>query len=156
MPSKGGTKKSSNFAYKLTAMVYITRREHFNAAHRLYHSDYSDEKNLRIFGKCSNPNWHGHNYILFVTVKGDLNPDTGFVINLKELSRLIQKKIIDKIDHKNMNLEVDFMAGKLASTENLAITIWEELESDIKNLGGELHSVKVEETENNSAEYFGA
>ena len=137
-------------------MVYITRREHFNAAHRLFRSDYSDEKNLNIFGKCSNPNWHGHNYSLFVTVKGELNPETGFVVNLKELSQLIQEQVIDKIDHKNINLEVDFMAEKLASTENLAISIWAELETGVKNLGGELHSVKVEETENNSAEYFGA
>jgi 6-pyruvoyltetrahydropterin/6-carboxytetrahydropterin synthase len=136
-------------------MVYITRREHFNAAHRLFRADLSDEENLRVFGPCSNPNWHGHNYILYVTIKGDVNPDTGFVANLKELSRLIRETIIDKIDHKNMNLEVDFMAGKLASTENLAIAIWNELEKGVKSLGAELHSVKVEETENNSIEYFG-
>ncbi len=136
-------------------MVYITRREHFNAAHRLFRSDFSDAENLRVFGKCSNPNWHGHNYILYVTVKGDVNPDTGFIINLKELSQLIRLRIIDKLDHKNINLEVDFMEGRLASTENLAIAIWEELESAVNDLGGILHSVKVEETENNSVEYYG-
>lgn len=136
-------------------MVYITRREHFNAAHRLFRPDYSDEKNLEIFGKCSNPNWHGHNYILYVTVKGDVNPETGFVLNLKSLSELIRERVINHLDHKNINLEVGFMQGRLASTENLAVAIWEELESAVRHLGGILHSVKVEETENNSVEYFG-
>ncbi|MBL7138273.1 MAG: 6-carboxytetrahydropterin synthase [Bacteroidales bacterium] len=136
-------------------MVYITRREHFNAAHRLFRSDFSEAENLRVFGKCSNPNWHGHNYILYVTVKGNVNPDTGFVVNLKALSQLIRERIIEKLDHKNINLEVDFMAGQLTSTENLAIAIWEELESEIRKMGGILHLVKVEETENNSVEYFG-
>lgn len=136
-------------------MVYITRREHFNAAHRLYRSDFSEAENLRVFGKCSNPNWHGHNYILYITVKGDVNPETGFVVNLKSLSELIRERIIEKLDHKNINLEVDFMKGRLASTENLAVSIWEELVSEVQNLGGDLHSVKVEETENNSVEYFG-
>lgn len=136
-------------------MVYITRREHFNAAHRLYRSDFSEAENLRVFGKCSNPNWHGHNYILYITVKGDVNPETGFVVNLKSLSELIRERIIEKLDHKNINLEVDFMKGRLASTENLAVSIWEELASEIQNLGGTLHSVKVEETENNSVEYCG-
>ena len=129
-------------------MMYITRRERFNAAHRLFREDYSDEKNLEIFGKCSNPKWHGHNYELFVTVKGDIHPDTGFVINLKTLSELINIKIIEKIDHKNMNLEVDFMKGKMASTEVLAKSIFEELESEISNLGAQLHCVKLYETEN--------
>ncbi len=137
-------------------MVYITRREHFNAAHRLFQPDFSEAENLHVFGKCSNPNWHGHNYILHVTVKGHVNPDTGFVVNLKELSQLIRHRVIDKLDHKNINLEVDFMVGRLASTENLAIAIWEELESGILDLGGTLHSIKVEETENNSVIYYGA
>ena len=99
-------------------MIFITRRERFNAAHRLFHPDYSDEKNFEVFGKCSNPNWHGHNYELFVTVKGEVDPETGFLVNLKTLSSIIKEKIIYKIDHKNINLEVDFMKGKLASTEN--------------------------------------
>lgn len=136
-------------------MLYITRREHFNAAHRLFRKDFTDEQNLEVFGKCSNPNWHGHNYILFVTVKGDVNPETGFVVNLKTLGHLIRNTIIDKIDHKNMNLEVDFMKGRLASTENLAIAIWEELEIHVKYMGAELHCVRVHETENNYVEYFG-
>ena len=136
-------------------MIYITRREHFNAAHRLFKPEYTDEKNLEVFGKCSNPNWHGHNYTLFVTVKGEVNPDTGFLVNLKNLSALIDARVIEKLDHRNINLEVDFMAGKLASTENLAIAIWNELSESITNMGATLHSIKVSETENNFAEYLG-
>jgi 6-pyruvoyltetrahydropterin/6-carboxytetrahydropterin synthase len=136
-------------------MVYITRKEHFNAAHRLFRPEYSDEENLRVFGKCSNPNWHGHNYTLYVTVKGDLNKDTGFVMDLKILSQIIQKRVLDLLDHRNINLEVDFMKGKLATTENLAIGIWNEMESEIRNHGVQLHSVRLQETENNTVEYFG-
>ncbi len=136
-------------------MIYITRRERFNAAHRLFRPEYSDDKNLEIFGKCSNPNWHGHNYTLFVTVKGDVNPDTGFLVNLKDLSALIDKLVIEKLDHRNINLEVDFMKGKLASTENLAIGIWDELHNPIATLGAQLHSIKLYETENNFVEYLG-
>jgi 6-pyruvoyltetrahydropterin/6-carboxytetrahydropterin synthase len=136
-------------------MIYICRRERFNAAHRLFRADFSDEKNLEIFGKCSNPNWHGHNYELFVTVKGDINPETGFLINLKDLSFIVNEYIINKIDHKNINIEVDFMQGKLASTENLAKAIWEEIASPIQNLGAILHCIKLYETENNFVEYYG-
>ncbi len=136
--------------------MFITRRERFNAAHRLFREDFSDEQNLEVFGKCSNPNWHGHNYTLYVTVKGEVNPKLGFVINLKTLSILIREKIIDKLDHKNLNVEVDFMSGKIMSTENLAIAIWEELESSVLALGCQLHRVKVVETENNYVEYFGS
>ncbi len=136
-------------------MIYITRRERFNAAHRLFRPEYSDEKNLEVFGKCSNPNWHGHNYELFVTVKGEVDTKTGFLINLKQLSKIIKEKVIDKIDHKNINLEVDFMADKMASTENLAIAVWEQLEQPIRKLGATLHSVKIYESENNFVEYFG-
>ena len=136
-------------------MIYITRRERFNAAHRLFKPEYSDERNLQVFGKCSNPNWHGHNYTLFVTVRGDVNPDTGFLVNLKDLSYLIDQRVIEKLDHRNINLEVDFMDGKLASTENLAIGIWNELAKPIKEMGAELHSIKLYETENNFVEYFG-
>ena len=136
-------------------MIYITRRERFNAAHMLRNENWSDEKNIEVFGKCANQNWHGHNFELFVTVKGEVNEDTGFVINLKDLASVIQDKVIEKLDHKNLNLDVDFMRGKMASTEVLAIAIWEELESDIKNLGATLHLVKVQETENNFVEYFG-
>jgi 6-pyruvoyltetrahydropterin/6-carboxytetrahydropterin synthase len=136
-------------------IVFITRKERFNAAHRLFKPEYSDEQNLKVFGKCSNPNWHGHNYTLQVTVKGEINKETGFVADLKELSRIINEKIILPLDHRNINLEVDFMKGKLASTENLAISIWQELEDEITGVGATLHCVRVEETENNMAEYFG-
>ncbi len=137
------------------AKSYVTRRERFNAAHRLFREDYSDEKNLEVFGKCSNPNWHGHNYTLFVTVAGGVNPETGFVINLKTLSKIIKEKVINKLDHKNINLEVDFMQGKLASTENLAIAIWDELQPFVSEQGAILYKVRLEETENNFVEYFG-
>jgi len=135
--------------------MFITRRERFNAAHRLFREDWSDEKNLEVFGKCSNPNWHGHNYTLFVTVKGEVSKETGFVVNLKDLSKIIKTKIIDKIDHKNLNIEVDFMKDRIVSTENIAIAIWEELEEDISQVGAELHCIKIVETENNFVEYYG-
>jgi 6-pyruvoyltetrahydropterin/6-carboxytetrahydropterin synthase len=137
------------------SMVFITRKERFNAAHRLFRPEYSDEQNLKVFGKCSNPNWHGHNYTLQVTVKGEVSKETGFVANLKELSRIINEKVILPLDHRNINLEVSFMKGKLASTENLAISIWQELKGEIAGLGATLHCIRVEETENNMAEYFG-
>ena len=135
--------------------IYITRRETFNAAHKLRRDDWSDEKNEKIFGKCSNQNWHGHNFELFVTVKGLPSKDTGFVINLKELGDILKKGVIEKLDHKNINLDVDFMSGKMSSTENLVIGIWEQIENDILNLGGELAKIKLVETENNFVEYFG-
>lgn len=136
-------------------MVFITRKEHFNAAHKLFKVEWSDAKNLEVFGKCSNPNWHGHNYELYVTVKGNPDPVTGFVIDLKKLSTLIKSKVIDKLDHKNINLDVDFMTGKMPSTEILAVEIWNQLHNEIRNLGAALHCVKLMETENNCAEYYG-
>jgi len=136
-------------------MIYITRRERFSAAHRLFRKEWSNEKNLKIFGNCSNPNWHGHNYILYVTIKGEVKPDLGYLTDLKELSRIIREYVIDRIDHRNINLDVDFMAGRLASTENLTIAIWEVLQPQVKQLGVELHCIKLEETENNFVEYYG-
>jgi len=136
-------------------MVYITRREHFNSAHKLHNPNWSDEENLERFGKCANPNWHGHNYNLFVTVKGDINPETGYSVNLKDLSLVIRKYVTDKLDHKNLNLDVDFMKGIMPSTENVAIAIWNQLKNHVKEMGGELHCIKLYETENNYVEYFG-
>ena len=136
-------------------MIYITRRETFSAAHRLSRSDWSAEKNEEVFGKCSNPNWHGHNYILWVTVKGEVSNETGFVTNLSDVSMIIKKHILDKIDHKNLNDDVDFMKGKLSSTENVAIAIWQQIVSPINALGCKLHCVKIQETEKNFVEYFG-
>ena len=136
-------------------MIYLTRREKFSAAHRMYKKEWSDSKNQEVFGDCSNPNWHGHNYILFVTVKGNINSVTGYLVNLKTLGSIIRENVIQKIDHKNMNMEVDFMNGKVASSENLAVSIWEVLDPKVKMLGVELHKIKIEETENNFIEYFG-
>lgn len=136
-------------------MIYITRKEIFCAAHKLSRPDWTVEKNLEVFGKCSNPNWHGHNYTLWVTVKGEVNPETGFVANLAEISSIIKKNVLDKVDHRNLDLDVDFMKGKLSSTEVLAMEIWNQLVSPINALGCFLHSVKVQETEKNYVEYFG-
>ena len=136
-------------------MIYITRKERFNAAHKLFREEWSDEKNQDVFGKCSNPNWHGHNYELYITVKGEPNPVTGFVIDLKILSRIIRERVIDKLDHKNVNLDVDFMKGRMASTEILAVAIWEQIAEPIRAEGCLLHSLKLFETENNFVEYFG-
>lgn len=136
-------------------IVYITRRERFNAAHRLYRDDLTNEQNLEVYGKCSHPNWHGHNFELFVTVKGDIDQNIGYVANLSKISLIIRQYIIDKIDHKNINIDVDFMQGKIASTENLAVEIWKQLINPLKSLGVELHCVKIVETENNYVEYFG-
>jgi 6-pyruvoyltetrahydropterin/6-carboxytetrahydropterin synthase len=135
--------------------VYLTRRERFNAAHKLWVEDWTQEENFKNFGKCANPNWQGHNYELFVTVKGEPSPVTGFCMDLKWLSKLIQEKIVEALDHKNINLDVPFMEGLQSSTENLAITIWEQLEQDINQTGCILHSIRIHETENNFVEYFG-
>lgn len=137
-------------------MIYISRKEHFNAAHKLYNPNWSKEKNQEVFGPCANENWHGHNFELIVTVKGMPDPDTGFVIDLKKLSKLIRSSVIEKLDHKNLNLDVDFMKDKMASTENLAIEIWKILQPQILNISeAKLHSIKLYETPRNYVEYFG-
>ena len=136
--------------------VSIIRRERFSAAHKLWVSDWTEEKNLSTFGGCANPNWHGHNYELFVTVNGDVDPITGFVINLKDVSKILKTKVINKLDHKNLNLDVDFLQNKMTTTEVLAVAIWEEIVDDINKLGCKLTSVKIKETENNFVEYKGA
>ena len=135
-------------------MVYLTRLEHFNAAHRLFNPDWNYEKNEEVFGKCANENWHGHNYELFVTVKGIPNPRTGFVFDVKKLSELIIEHVIEKVDHRNLNVDVDFMKGKMCSTENLAIACWEQLQPQLPE-GVELHSIKLYETPRIYVEYFG-
>lgn len=136
-------------------MIYITRKESFNAAHKLAKAEWDDTKNFEVFGKCSNPNWHGHNYSMYVTVKGEINPETGFLVDLKWLKHITNELVIDKLDHKNINLDVDFMKGQMASTENLAIAIWNQLVDTIAESGAVLHSIKVYETENNFVEFFG-
>jgi 6-pyruvoyltetrahydropterin/6-carboxytetrahydropterin synthase len=143
------------FVHNSKEMIYITRKASFNAAHKLSRPDWSLDKNREVFGKCSNPNWHGHNYQLYVTVKGEVNPETGFLVDLKWLKDITNTFVVDKIDHMNLNLDVDFMEGKLASTENLVIAIWDILHPHIDAVGAALHSVKIYETENNFVEYFG-
>jgi len=134
-------------------VVYLTRRETFAAAHRLFKSDLSDEENFQIFGKCSNPNWHGHNYTLEVTVAGETNPETGFVLDIKKLKEIIKEVVIKKVDHKNLNLDTDFMNGIIPTSENITTAIWNELADKIPE--GKLYSVKLYETENNYFEYKG-
>jgi 6-pyruvoyltetrahydropterin/6-carboxytetrahydropterin synthase len=138
-------------------MLYVSRKEHFNAAHKLYNPNLSRERNIEIFGACANENWHGHNFDLIVTVKGTPDPETGFVVDLKKLSTLIRKEVVDKLDHKNLNLDVDFMQNKLASCENLAVEIWRILNNHLPSITsfGKLHSVKLYETPRNYVEYFG-
>jgi 6-pyruvoyltetrahydropterin/6-carboxytetrahydropterin synthase len=137
-------------------MIYITRKEHFNAAHRMYRDEWSAEKNDEVFGKCANPNWHGHNYYVHVTIKGEITHATGYLMDLKDLKVIINEYVIEKLDHKNINLDVPFMKGIMASTELLCIEIFKQLKAPIEaNAGVFLHSVKLFETENNSAEYFG-
>jgi 6-pyruvoyltetrahydropterin/6-carboxytetrahydropterin synthase len=135
--------------------IYITRRETFNAAHKLWKPEWSEEQNDEVFGKCANKNWHGHNFQLYVTVKGVPNPDTGFVINLKTLSVIVREKVVEALDHKNLNLDVPFLQGIMASTENVAIAIWDLIEEDVRTNGGELAKIKLIETENNFVEYYG-
>ena len=137
------------------SLVYITRKETFAAAHKLSREDWSEEKNQMVFGKCANANWHGHNYVLFITVKGQPAADTGFVVNLSALSELVRTKIISQVDHKNLNLDVPFMTGKTSSTEVLAVAIWEELYQEVQDMGCSLHCIKVQETDNNYVDYFG-
>jgi len=134
--------------------VYLTRVEHFNAAHKLYNPAWSPERNDEVFGKCANDNWHGHNYELMVTVKGEPHPDTGFVMDAKRLSILIKDHVVEKIDHRNLNVDVDFMAGKLCSTENLVVGIWKQLQPHLPD-GVRLHCIKLYETPRIYVEYFG-
>ena len=138
-------------------MIYVSRKEHFNAAHKLANPNWSREKNEQVFGPCANENWHGHNFELIVTVKGIPDPETGFVIDLKKLSVLIREHVIEKVDHKNLNVDVDFMKEKMASTETLAMEIWKILAPRIENTSrtAKLHCVKLYETPRNFVEYYG-
>lgn len=138
-----------------SGLLYITRKEHFNAAHKLYNPAWSKEENEAVFGKCANEYWHGHNFDLYVTVKGAPDPDTGFVMDLKALKRIIQTNVIEPLDHKNINMDVPFMKDQMASIENLAVAIWKELEPHILEHGCSLHCIKLYETRNNYVEYFG-
>lgn len=136
-------------------MIYLTRKEHFNAAHKLYNPNWSNEQNEAVFGKCANKNWHGHNFDLYVTLEGTPDPETGFVMDLKKMSTIIKTYVVDVLDHSNINLDVPFMAGKMASTENIAMGIWEQLEAHLTAENYRLYSIKLYETERNFVEYFG-
>lgn len=138
-------------------MIYVSRKEHFNAAHKLYNPNWSKEKNEEVFGPCANANWHGHNFEMIVTVKGAPDPETGFVVDLKELSSVIKKEIVDKVDHKNLNVDVDFMEGKMASCEIFVMEIWKILAPAIEKIAksGKLYSIRLYETPRNYVEYFG-
>jgi 6-pyruvoyltetrahydropterin/6-carboxytetrahydropterin synthase len=135
-------------------MVYLTRVEHFNAAHKLYNPAWTKERNDEVFGKCANENWHGHNFELFVTVKGRPDPDTGFIVDAKWLSKLIRDRVIEKLDHRNLNLDVDFMRGKMCSIENLVTGIWQELAPHMP-ASVQLHCLRLVETPRIYVEYFG-
>ncbi len=138
---------------KKPKLVYITRKEHFNAAHRLFNPNWTDAENEAFFGKCANKHFHGHNFDLYVTLKGYANPETGMVMDLKKLKNVIQDQVIEKLDHMNINEDVDFMKGQLASIENIVVAIWDRLEPFIEN--GKLHCIKLVETERNYVEYYG-
>jgi len=135
-------------------MVYLTRIEHFNAAHKLFNHAWSVEQNEAVFGKCANENWHGHNYELYVTVKGIPNKDTGFLFDVKKLSDIIKEHVLEILDHKNLNLDVPFLQGTMCSTENLAIGIWQQL---LPHLPKDvlLHCIKLYETPRIYVEYYG-
>jgi 6-pyruvoyltetrahydropterin/6-carboxytetrahydropterin synthase len=135
-------------------MVFITRIEHFNAAHKLFNPAWSKEKNDEVFGKCANENWHGHNFELYVTVKGLPDPDTGFLFDAKKLSIIIKEHVTEILDHKNLNIEVDFMKDKICSIENLVVGIWHQLENKFPEYV-KLHSLKLYETPRIFVEYFG-
>jgi 6-pyruvoyltetrahydropterin/6-carboxytetrahydropterin synthase len=134
-------------------MVYLTRREHFNGAHRLFKATWSEEQNDTVFGKCANKNWHGHNFDLFVTVKGEPHPSTGFVINAHELSRILKREVTDKLDHKNFNLDVPELKDVMPTIENMVKLIWKWIVPHLK--GCQLHCIRLVETENIYVEYFG-
>lgn len=137
-------------------MIYIERKERFSAAHQLYNPNWSDEKNREVFGKCANKNFHGHNFTLIVTVKGEINPETGFVMNLADLKVIIQKEVIEVLDHANLNHDVPFLQGKFTSTEVLAEEIWKILAPLVAQHNNcALHCIRLEETLNNAVEYYG-
>lgn len=134
-------------------LLYVTRKVHFNAAHKLFNPKWSQEENEAVFGKCANEHWHGHNFDLYVTVKGRPAEDTGFVMDLKRLKQILEEHVVEVLDHRNINLDVPFMQGKMASIENLAIGIWEQIEPWLDTCT--LHSIRLWETRNNFVTYYG-
>jgi len=134
--------------------VRVTRRVHFSAAHRLFRDDWSQEENASVFGACSNPNWHGHNYELDVTVEGDIDPETGFVMDLKTLKERVQEFALADVDHRNLNLDVEWMEGVIPTTENLVVALWRRLEPVLPE-GVRLVRLTLYETPRNYVEYEG-
>jgi 6-pyruvoyltetrahydropterin/6-carboxytetrahydropterin synthase len=134
-------------------MVYVTRKAHFSASHRLYNPSWDNATNDRVFGKCNNPNGHGHNYDVEVTVAGNAPPETGMVIDLKELADIMEREVIERVDHKHLNVDVDFMRGIIPTAENIAIAFWRILEKKVPH--GTLYSIKLFESPNNFVEYRG-
>ena len=137
----------------LAGVVSITRQVHFNSAHRLHNWSKSQKWNTDHYGLCTNPHWHGHNYVLEVTVRGRPDPETGYIMDLSALKKILHRAVVDKCDHHNLNDEVDFLRGIIPSTENLVIAFWNEIEPHIK--AGRLHCVRLYETPRNFAEYHG-
>ncbi len=135
--------------------MYISRRERFSAAHKLWNYEFSDEKNIEIYDKCANANFHGHNYELIVTLRGEIDKSTGYVFDLKKLSEILNQRVINKLDHKNLNLDVDFLKDLIPTAENIAFAIWNEIEAELKTANCQLHKIKLIETENNFVEYYG-
>ena len=138
----------------LPGTVYITRQVHFNSAHRLYNPTKSLAWNQKKYGLCTNPHWHGHNYVLEVTVRGRSDPETGYILDLAELKKILHRAVVDKCDHRNLNDEVDFLHGLIPSTENLVIAFWNEIEPHLPG-AATLHRVRLYETPRNFADYYG-
>lgn len=136
-------------------MIYLTRKFEFSASHRIYDPSLSNEDNYKLFGKCSNPNGHGHNYVLEVTVSGEINPGTGYIIDIKDIKTIVNREIIDKVDHKNLNIDVEFMSGVIPTTENIVFKFWKVIVDKINSDNRKLYSLKLFETPNNSVEYRG-
>ena len=134
-------------------VVTVTRRLRFNAAHRVHNPALSDEENRELFGKCNNPNWHGHNYVLEVSVEGEVDPRTGYVVDLGALARVVEREVIDEVDHRNMNLDVEFMHGVIPTSENIVVRCWQVLTPHVTP--GRLARLRLWETENNYVEYDG-
>ena len=157
MPSKSANPKRATRSPRppraLSGTVFITRQVHFNSAHRLHNPTKSQAWNTQQYGLCTNPHWHGHNYVLEVTLRGQPDPVTGYIVDLGELKRILHLAVVDKCDHRNLNSDVDFLRDVIPSTENLVIAFWHEIEPHIK--AGKLHCVRLYETPRNFAEFFG-
>ena len=134
--------------------VTVTRRLHFSAAHRVHNPAMSDEENRRVFGKCNNPNWHGHNYILDVSVKGSLDEKTGYVLDLSRVKDIVEQHVVSKVDHRNLNLEVDFLREVIPTSENIIVAFWRVLEPALRP--ARLSRLVLWETVNNYVEYDGS